>query len=264
MDIPILSAKPLKFETKFLCTVTRGRDLLEFQRVFSTNQLIKTYVTLCESCRSIAPLQLLFLDIFKYDDTFWSFIILKTESRNKIGSGDIDVALARAHVRVVVSTWHLSRSRCTVITSTSPWTCARIQTLRLTISPYATPMQAASVVRARRAPSGRPAGSRPPRPRRACAGGCIKPKPWRPATFFPAARHQTAAPPLCAAASKRSRPSSPRRRSASPPHPSSSPTAPPPFTLAAELHRRRRVHQLWQAPLLDATARAHRLLRRLG
>jgi hypothetical protein len=92
---------------KFLRTVTRGRNLLEFQRVFSTNPLIKTYVTLCQSCRSIAPLQILFLDIFEYDDTFWSFIISKRESRNKIGSGDIDAAPARAHVRDVASTWQL-------------------------------------------------------------------------------------------------------------------------------------------------------------
>jgi hypothetical protein len=44
--------------------------------------LIKTYISLWESCRSIAPLQLLVLEIFEYVDTFWSFIISKTGSRN--------------------------------------------------------------------------------------------------------------------------------------------------------------------------------------
>jgi hypothetical protein len=47
----------------------------------------KTYVALWESCRSIAPLQLLFLEIFKFVDNFWSFAISKRHKRNRTGDG---------------------------------------------------------------------------------------------------------------------------------------------------------------------------------
>jgi hypothetical protein len=49
--------------------------------------LIKTYDTLCESCRSIAPLQLLFLEFFKLVGTFWSFAILKRLKQNRTWDG---------------------------------------------------------------------------------------------------------------------------------------------------------------------------------
>jgi hypothetical protein len=57
-------------------------EKLQLRRDFPTNPLIKTYDALWESCRSIGPLQLLFLEIFKLVDTFWSFVISKAGSRN--------------------------------------------------------------------------------------------------------------------------------------------------------------------------------------
>jgi hypothetical protein len=57
-------------------------EKLQLRRDFPTNPLIKTYDALWESCRSIAPLQLLILEFFKLVDTFSSFVILKTGSRN--------------------------------------------------------------------------------------------------------------------------------------------------------------------------------------
>jgi hypothetical protein len=53
-------------------TVNRGLEILKVQQVFPKNLFIKTYVSLCESCRAIVPLQLLFLEIFKLVVTFWS------------------------------------------------------------------------------------------------------------------------------------------------------------------------------------------------
>jgi hypothetical protein len=62
-------------------------EKLSLQHIFPTNLLIKTYVALCESCRSIAPLQLLFLEIFKFVDNFWSFAISKRLKRNRTRDG---------------------------------------------------------------------------------------------------------------------------------------------------------------------------------
>jgi hypothetical protein len=45
--------------------------------------LIKTYVALWESCRSIAPLQLSFLEIFNLVGTFWSYAISKQAKWNE-------------------------------------------------------------------------------------------------------------------------------------------------------------------------------------
>jgi hypothetical protein len=53
--------------------------------MFPDKRLIKTYDALWESFRSIAPLQLLFLEIFEYVDTFWSYGVLKAGSRNLNG-----------------------------------------------------------------------------------------------------------------------------------------------------------------------------------
>jgi hypothetical protein len=78
-----LSAKPLKFDLKLVRTVIPGRELLHLRRVFPFKLNIKTYVALCESCRSIAPLQLLVLDIFKLVDTFESYTFLKLGSGNE-------------------------------------------------------------------------------------------------------------------------------------------------------------------------------------
>jgi hypothetical protein len=49
--------------------------------------LIKTYDTLRESCRSTAPLQLCFWEIFHLVDAFWSFAISKRPKRIKLELG---------------------------------------------------------------------------------------------------------------------------------------------------------------------------------
>jgi hypothetical protein len=60
-------------------------EKLQLRPTFPYKPLIKTYVTLWESCRSIAPLRLLFLEIFHLVGNFRSYGILKTESRIEFG-----------------------------------------------------------------------------------------------------------------------------------------------------------------------------------
>jgi hypothetical protein len=81
-------------------------EKLQLQDDFPTNLLIKTYDALCESCRSIAPLQLLFLEIFEYIDTLWSFVISKTGSRNWNGQR---CRRRRARARMRTSVFTLPR-----------------------------------------------------------------------------------------------------------------------------------------------------------
>jgi hypothetical protein len=71
-------------------------DNLQLRPTFPDKRLIKTYDALWESCRSIAPLQLLFLEIFKFVDNFWSFVISKAGPRNKNGRRRRAAAPARA------------------------------------------------------------------------------------------------------------------------------------------------------------------------
>jgi hypothetical protein len=52
--------------------IIRAVEKLHLLHVFPVDLLIKAYVTLCESCRSIAPLQLLFLENFNLFGTFWN------------------------------------------------------------------------------------------------------------------------------------------------------------------------------------------------
>jgi hypothetical protein len=65
---------------------------LQLRPTFPGKPLIKTYDALWESCRSIAHLQLLFLEIFKFVDNFWSFAISKRLKRNKLVTSDIVAA----------------------------------------------------------------------------------------------------------------------------------------------------------------------------
>jgi hypothetical protein len=56
---------------------------LQLWPTFPDKRLIKTYDALWESCRSIAPLQLLFLEIFNLIGTFWSYAISKQAKWNE-------------------------------------------------------------------------------------------------------------------------------------------------------------------------------------
>jgi hypothetical protein len=58
-------------------------EKLQLRPTFPDKPLIKTYVALWESCRSIAPLQLSFLEIFNLVGTFWSYAISKQAKWNK-------------------------------------------------------------------------------------------------------------------------------------------------------------------------------------
>jgi hypothetical protein len=71
---------------------------LQLRPTFPDKPLIKTYVALWESCRSIAPLQLLFLEIFKFVDNFWTFAISKRLKRNKLVTGDVVAAPSASRV----------------------------------------------------------------------------------------------------------------------------------------------------------------------
>jgi hypothetical protein len=58
-------------------------EKLQLRRDFPPNPLIKTYVSLWGSCRSIAPLQLLFLEIFKFYSRILRFAFLKGAKPNE-------------------------------------------------------------------------------------------------------------------------------------------------------------------------------------
>jgi hypothetical protein len=64
-----------------------GQEFCQLRPTFPDKPLIKTYIALWESCRSIAPLQLCFLEIFEFVDDFWSFAISKRPKRNKTWAG---------------------------------------------------------------------------------------------------------------------------------------------------------------------------------
>jgi hypothetical protein len=61
----------------------RAVGKLQLRYDYPTNPVIKTYDTLCESCRSIAPLQLLFLENFEFVVTFRSSAISNQVTRNR-------------------------------------------------------------------------------------------------------------------------------------------------------------------------------------
>jgi hypothetical protein len=65
-----------------LWTVTWGWEFCQLRPTFPDTPLLKHHVAHWESCRSIAPLQLLVLEIFKCVDTFTGFIVLKTGAWN--------------------------------------------------------------------------------------------------------------------------------------------------------------------------------------
>jgi hypothetical protein len=86
VDIPILSANWPKIELTALWTVNRAVEKLQLRPTFPDKPLIKTYVALWESCRSIAPLQLLYLENFDLVVTFGSYAISKQGKWNRAGS----------------------------------------------------------------------------------------------------------------------------------------------------------------------------------
>jgi hypothetical protein len=78
-----LSANWPKIELTALWTVTRAVEKLQLRPTFPDKPSIKTYVALWKSCRSIAPLQLSFLENFNLVGTFWSYAILKQAKWNE-------------------------------------------------------------------------------------------------------------------------------------------------------------------------------------
>jgi hypothetical protein len=60
-----------------------GREFCQLQPTFPDKPLLKHHVALCESCRSVVPLQLLFFEIFDLVDVLGSFLFLKIGSQNK-------------------------------------------------------------------------------------------------------------------------------------------------------------------------------------
>jgi hypothetical protein len=125
-----LSAKPLKFDLKLLRTVIPSRELLHLRRVFPAKPNIKTYVALCESCRSIAPLQLLVLEILKLVGTFESYTFLKSgpgnEKRRRRRAAASACERARPYSRIHVAILRSSGVRLcrgmSLWTQASPWT----------------------------------------------------------------------------------------------------------------------------------------------
>jgi hypothetical protein len=71
---------------------------LQLWPTFPGKRLIKTYATLWKSCRSIAPLQLSYLEIFNLVGTFWSYAISKQAKWNENGRSADVAALRRARV----------------------------------------------------------------------------------------------------------------------------------------------------------------------
>jgi hypothetical protein len=69
-----------------------GREFCQLRPTFPDKPLLKHHVALCESCRFIAPLQLLFLEIFKFVGTFWGFAILKILNGMGFELGDVVTA----------------------------------------------------------------------------------------------------------------------------------------------------------------------------
>jgi hypothetical protein len=98
-----------------------GPRILPTSATFPDKPLIKTYVALWESCRSIAPLQLLFSEIFKFVDTFWSFVISKTKSWNWFESPTSLCRTPERRARTPDSVGHVSSSRCSGVRV--PWRC---------------------------------------------------------------------------------------------------------------------------------------------
>jgi hypothetical protein len=84
------------------CTVNSNRvvENLQLRPTFPDKRLIKTYDALWESCRSIAPLQLLCLEIFNLIATLGSYVFLNLRKWNKTGTRRRHhLALARARPR---------------------------------------------------------------------------------------------------------------------------------------------------------------------
>jgi hypothetical protein len=104
-----------------------GREFCQLRPTFPDKPLLKHHVALCESCRTIAPLQLLFSEIFKLDDTFSSFAISKGLKRNRTGDG----RHRRRAQRVMSASGprqprgFLSLFRCTDTSKSSLWTGER-------------------------------------------------------------------------------------------------------------------------------------------
>jgi hypothetical protein len=113
-------------------------EKLQLRRDFPTNLLIKTYVSLWKSCRSIAPLQLLFLEIFKFYSKILRFAFSKGAAPNK-----------NEHPCVGLAFWrHGRRSRARhvspaypsgVRTLDAPWWAERPGGPRATQRPYTAP-----------------------------------------------------------------------------------------------------------------------------
>jgi hypothetical protein len=76
-----------------------GREFCQLRPTFPDKPLLKHHVALCESCRFIAPVQLLFLEIFKFVGTFKSFVILKMLNGMGFEPGDVVTAPWCAPVR---------------------------------------------------------------------------------------------------------------------------------------------------------------------
>jgi hypothetical protein len=110
-------------------------EKLQLWPTFPDKPLIKTYVALWESCRSIAPLQLLFLEIFKCVNIFKSYTILK------LGKWNENVHRRRRHLPGARSppapiTCRSCRRWCTVASGFSQCTRAHPRPLRTLSAPY--------------------------------------------------------------------------------------------------------------------------------
>jgi hypothetical protein len=117
-------------------------EKLQLRPTFPGKPLIKTYVAPWESCRSIAPLQLLFLEIFKYVDIFKSYAILKTGT----WSGSVRrrrPAGARAICQRRSRAAH-ARRRCTDASTPTLWTMRTPWRLLTPRASYAAPRDVAA------------------------------------------------------------------------------------------------------------------------
>jgi hypothetical protein len=115
-------------------------EKLQLRPTFPDKPLIKIYVALWESCRSIAPLQLLFLEIFKYVDIFKNYAILKTGT----WSGSMRrhrPARARA---ICQRRSHAAHARCTDASTPPLWTTRTPWRLRMPRASYAAPRDVAA------------------------------------------------------------------------------------------------------------------------
>jgi hypothetical protein len=104
-------------------------EKLQLQHDFPTNLLVKTYDALCESCRTIAPLKLLFLEIFLLVGNFENQYAELNTSR-ATSSPRQSASAHASKIEIALPCADSCRCRHTDAPPCPLWTHARPRTLR--------------------------------------------------------------------------------------------------------------------------------------